>query len=54
MRQPQPSVEEIVKLLLARQFPQFMGHAPTAQSFDLANAPVQQDDLMQTLMQRGQ
>ncbi len=54
MRKPQQpeGIDPITLLLLARQFPQYFAQMPETQSFDLGNAPTQQDDIMQTLMNR--
>lgn len=46
-------IDGLLQILLARQFPQLMGHAPEAQSQDLQGAETQPDDLTQLLMQRG-
>lgn len=47
----QDKTAQLLGLLMAKQYPQMMGTAPTIPSFDMANAEVQ-DPLQQTLMQR--
>lgn len=48
----QDKTASLLGLLLARQYPQLFPQVPTIPNRDIANAPVEDDPLMQTLMQR--